>query len=109
MDILFENDQNVLKFSICYAPTGVSPTNQKIFIKGLARNSQTLEELAVNKSTKILLVGSTHDQLEDVSSTPSTSTVSVTFFCVTLHRVRHLQLNVLQLTLYKHCMYFYKS
>jgi len=54
--------------------SGVSATNQKIFIKGLAKDSQTLSELSVNKSTKILLVGSTQDQLEDVRNTPSTTT-----------------------------------
>uniref|UniRef100_T1IXM7 Ubiquitin-like domain-containing protein n=1 Tax=Strigamia maritima TaxID=126957 RepID=T1IXM7_STRMM len=57
--------------------TEVPPAMQKVMFKGLAKDDKTLRELGVTKGAKIMIVGSTLNEVLAVS-TPSASTVEET-------------------------------
>jgi len=53
------------------ALTQLPPSMQKIMFKGLCKDDKTMKDLKVTKGTKIMLVGSTLDDVISVSTTPS--------------------------------------
>jgi hypothetical protein len=53
---------------VCNFDTGVPPAMQKVMIKGLARDDQTLRKLGVTQGAKVLVVGSKLDDVLSVSA-----------------------------------------
>ena len=51
--------------SLCFSPAEVPPSMQKVMIRGLARDDKTLRQLGVASGAKVMVVGST---LNDVLS-----------------------------------------
>lgn len=49
----------------------IPPAMMKVMIKGLAKDEMTLRQLGVTKGAKVMVVGSTLDQVMTVSKTPS--------------------------------------
>ncbi|XP_052819377.1 ubiquitin domain-containing protein UBFD1-like isoform X1 [Mya arenaria] len=71
-DITFELDKTILDLKKhVQTLTGVPSAMQKLMFKGLAKDENTLRELKVTKTAKIMVVGSTMNDVLQVTNTPS--------------------------------------
>lgn len=70
-DITFPLDDNVGALKSHLQPQiGIPPAMMKVMIKGLAKDEMTLRKLGVTKGSKVMVVGSSLNDVLQVSSTP---------------------------------------
>lgn len=70
-DVVVRPEETVLQLkNKMHELTQLPPTMQKIMFKGLCKDDRTMKDLKVTKGTKIMLVGSTLDDVLSVSTTP---------------------------------------
>lgn len=70
-DVVVRPEETVLDLKTkMHELTQLPPTMQKIMFKGLCKDDRTMKDLKVSKGTKIMLVGSTLDDVLSVSTTP---------------------------------------
>lgn len=71
-DISFPLDDNIGALKAHLQPTiNIPPAMMKVMIKGLAKDEMTLRKLGVNKGSKIMVVGSSLNDVLSVSKAPT--------------------------------------
>ena len=71
-DVSFPLDKDVAALKVhLQAIIDIPPAMMKVMIKGLAKDEMTLRSLGVNKSSKVMVIGSSLNDVLSVSATPS--------------------------------------
>merc|ERR1712027_168905 len=71
-DVSFPLDKDVAALKVhLQAIIDIPPAMMKVMIKGMAKDELTLRSLGVNKSSKVMVIGSSLNDVLSVSATPS--------------------------------------
>ena len=71
-DVCFPLDKDVAALKAhLQAVIDIPPAMMKVMIKGLAKDESTLRSLGVNKSSKVMVIGSSLNDVLSVSATPT--------------------------------------